>query len=76
MNNEDLIKFTTALNKIDELEKAHEENHAEIEGIKQRLSTYDVLAAKWGGMCMLAIGLGTLIVEFPDKLKILLGIKP
>lgn len=47
-----------------------------IEKINLRLTTYDTLAAKWGGACMLAFFLGSLVWEFPEKFKLFFGIKP
>lgn len=58
-----------------EFEAKHEENRTEIEKVKARLSTYDLLAAKWGGMCMLAVGVGTFAIEFSDKIKSFLASK-
>lgn len=47
--------------------KAHEENREKIEELTARLSQYDKLAAKWGGVCMFAAALGTVVMTWGDK---------
>lgn len=64
-----LINLTTALNKIEEMEERQLEDRCDIKKLQDRLSAYDLLAAKWGGMCILAMGLGTFAINFSDKVK-------
>lgn len=60
---------------IKSLKEKHAENCVEIEALKKRLTSYDLLAAKWGGVCMLAMAIGTFFMTFGDKIKVYLGIK-
>lgn len=62
-------RLATALNEIEHLKYSHEENVRKIEAVETRLAAYDILAAKWGGMCMLAVGLGTIVIQFSDRIK-------
>ena len=54
---------------IEYLQKAHEENADDIKKLKGRLEKYDLLAARWGGVCMFAAALGTAIMTFSDKVS-------
>lgn len=47
----------------DRLEKLEERQ----EKLEERLAAYDILAAKWGGMCMIAVALGGTIFTYSDK---------
>ena len=55
--------------RIARLAELHEENCAKIARLDNRLNKYDLLAAKWGGVCMFAAALGTSIMAFGDKVS-------
>lgn len=52
---------------IEYLQKAYEENADEIKNLNKRLERYDLLAARWGGICMFAAAAGTFIMTFSEK---------
>ncbi len=54
--------------RIEMLWKAHDENRKKIDDMQERLAKYDKLAAKWGGVCMFAAALGTIVMTWGDKI--------
>lgn len=47
------------------------ENAEKIAALEKRVLGYDLLAAKWGGILMLAVALGTGVLTFWEKVKAL-----
>lgn len=73
-----VAQLASAMTAIASLKELHEQNKKEIEALKKRVSDYDLLAAKWGGICMFAVGLGAWAISNYDRAKawVIGGVKP
>ena len=64
-----IADLATALNEIEHLKMDVADLKANEADTLRRLRAYDLLAAKWGGVCMLAVAIGTGVISYSDKLK-------